>query len=266
MYAQCPECFTVYTLDAEVLGRGHGMVRCGHCTAVFDSLRTLVAQLPPIPFDHIPAHPNDAQPPQLNVPVYRPNPAQTTLEFDPDDRVRRLDHRPRPTHSTPHFARLTARQRTKRWPWVLGVVALALALTGQLGYAERARLLDHPLARPWLDRVCGLLHCELPPRHDVSELTLVSRAIRPHPSVPGALIISATLRNDGDFAQGYPVVEITLSDLDENRIAMRRFRPREYVSDPRAIGTGLAPGATASLVVEVQDPGKNAVAFEFKFL
>lgn len=268
MYTQCPECFTVYTLDADVLGRGHGMVRCGHCTAVFDTLRTLVSQLPPIPFDHIPAHPDEALPPQLTVPVYRPNPAQATLEFDPDDRLHRQDRRSheRRSPATPHFARLTTRAPTRRWPWMLGVGVLALALTAQIGYAERARLLDHPLARPWLDRGCALLHCELPPRHDVSELTLVSRDIRPHPSVPGALIISATLRNDGDFAQGFPTVEITLSDLDENRIAMRRFRAREYVSDPRAIGAGLAPGATAALVVEVQDPGKNAVAFEFKFL
>jgi hypothetical protein len=46
---------------------------------------------------------------------------------------------------------------------------------------------------------------------------------------------------------------------------MRRFRPRDYVNDPRIIATGLAPGATTALVFEVADPGKNAVAFEFKF-
>ena len=36
-------------------------------------------------------------------------------------------------------------------------------------------------------------------------------------------------------------------------------------SDPRAIAQGLAPGATTALVFEVADPGRNAVAFEFKF-
>ena len=46
---------------------------------------------------------------------------------------------------------------------------------------------------------------------------------------------------------------------------MRRFAPQEYLGDTRAIATGLAPGATAALVFEVADPGKNAVAFEFKF-
>ena len=42
-------------------------------------------------------------------------------------------------------------------------------------------------------------------------------------------------------------------------------RAQEYLGDTRAIATGLAPGATAALVFEVADPGKNAVAFEFKF-
>ena len=102
-------------------------------------------------------------------------------------------------------------------------------------------------------------------RHDPSTLELLSREIRPHPSVPSALIISATLRNDAKFTQAFPAVEITLSDLDENRIAMRRFAPQEYLGDTRAVATGLAPGGTAALVFEVADPGKNAVAFEFKF-
>jgi len=57
-----------------------------------------------------------------------------------------------------------------------------------------------------------------------------------------------------------------LSDLDENRIAMRRFQPQDYLGDSRSLGSGMAPGATAALVFEVADPGKNAVAFEFKFL
>src|SRR5262249_21503456 len=108
--------------------------------------------------------------------------------------------------------------------------------------------------------------CRMPLRHDTSQLQLLSRDIRPHPSVKNALIISATLRNDADFAQAFPAVEITLSDLDENRIAMRRFQPLEYLGDSRSAANGRAPAAPAALVVEVPDPAKNAVAFELKFL
>jgi len=261
MYAQCPECLTIFKLTGAELGAAHASVRCGHCSAVFDALRTLVDQLPPEPIGNLDTHPAHAAPPQLGLPVFRPNPGQAAL-FDPDDRPRTVAERP----VTPAFTRKRRRARAQRHgSWIFGSIVLLLALGAQVLWAERAQWLDDARARAWLDPACARIGCRLPPRHDASALELISRDIRPHPSVTGALIISATVRNDADFAQAFPVVEITLSDLDETRIAMRRFGPRDYVNDPRAIAAGLAPGASTALVFEVADPGKNAVAFEFKF-
>jgi predicted Zn finger-like uncharacterized protein len=266
MYSQCPECLTIYKVGATLLAQSHGSVRCGHCNAVFDALRTLTDQLPDESVRHLLAHPGDDPPPQLAVPAMRPTTGQQqTLLFDPDERPA---HAPaqRRAHA-PAFARVRGvRPVARNWPWTLGALGLLLSLLAQIGYAERAILLDDAHVRPLLDRTCAAIGCRLPLRHDPARLELLSRDIRPHPSVPNALIVSATLRNDADFAQAFPEVEITLSDLDENRIAMRRFRPQEYITDSRSLAAGLAPGATAALVFEVADPGKNAVAFEFKFL
>ena len=266
MYSQCPECLTIYKIGAALLAESHGSVRCGHCNAVFDALRTLTEQLPDESVRHLLAHAGDGAPPQLAVPAMRPTSGQQqALLFDPDERPTRTASARRP--HTPAFARTRRAQSvTRNWPWALGALALLLSLLAQIGYAERAILLDDAHVRPLLDRACTAVGCRLPLRHDPARLELLSRDIRPHPSVPDALIVSATLRNDADFAQAFPEVEITLSDLDENRIAMRRFRPQEYISDSRSLAAGLAPGATAALVFEVADPGKNAVAFEFKFL
>jgi len=261
MYTQCPECLTIYKISATTLAQAHGGVRCGHCAASFDALKTLVDSLPDESPRRLASHRDDAELPQLSVPALRPTQsAQPSLLFDPDERSR---HR----LPTPAFAR--SRQRaptTRNWPWSLGVVLLTLCLLAQTAYAERGILLNDAFVRPWLDRICDGLHCNLPLRHDPAKLELLSRDIRPHPSVANALIISATLRNDAKFAQAFPDVEITLSDLDENRVAMRRFRPREYLPNSQSLAAGLAPGATVALVFEVADPGKNAVAFEFKFL
>jgi predicted Zn finger-like uncharacterized protein len=266
MYSQCPECLTIYKVGASLLVESRGSMRCGHCNAVFDALRTLTEQLPEEPVQHLLMHPGDGAPPQLSVPALRPKPGeQQALLFDPDERPQRLSRSARP--HTPAFVRARrAPPTTRNWPWRVGVAALLMSLLAQIGYAERATLLDDAMARPWLESTCAHLGCRLPLRHDPGKLELLSRDIRPHPSVPHALIISATLRNDADFAQAFPAVEITLSDLDENRIAMRRFLPREYLPDSRSLAAGLAPGAAASLVFEVADPGKNAVAFEFRFL
>jgi len=271
MYTQCPECLTVYKVGANILSEGHGSARCGHCAAVFDTLRSLTEQLPGDPFQQLERRGNNEAPPQLTVPALRPTrnpPAQSQQPqsslFDPDERQRGTP--PRRPH-TPAFARAhRSAPRARSWPWALGTCALLLSLLAELAYAGRAELLDDARVRPLLDRACATFGCRLPLRRDPLQLHLLSRDIRPHPSVPNALIISATLRNDADFAQAFPAVEITLSDLDENRIAMRRFQPQDYLGDSRSLGGGMAPGATAALVFEVADPGKNAVAFEFKFL
>ncbi|MGN6654141.1 MAG: DUF3426 domain-containing protein, partial [Rhodanobacter sp.] len=80
-----------------------------------------------------------------------------------------------------------------------------------------------------------------------------------------ALMISASVRNDARFAQPYPVVTVTLSDAQGQRLAMRRLQPAEYLDDPATLRQGLAPGAVAVLLLEVKDPGDKAVAFEFGF-
>ncbi|MBN8726945.1 MAG: zinc-ribbon and DUF3426 domain-containing protein [Xanthomonadales bacterium] len=256
MYTQCPECSTVFKLDGASLAAAHGSVRCGHCAAVFDGLRSLATELPPEPFDRLPAWPLAAGPPQLGLPVYRPNPAQGALFAAPE-----REARPRP----PAFATRRARRPRRNGPWLAACALLLVALAAQAAWSERDRWLDAPRVRAWLDPACARLGCTLPLRRDAARLVLSSRDIRPHPSAPGALIISATLRNDAPFAQAYPTLKITLSNLDERRVAMRRFRPDEYIGDRRELAAGLGPGASSALAFEVVDPGQDAVAFEFDF-
>lgn len=264
MYAQCPECLTVYALDAAALAQGHGSVRCGHCTMVFDALPTLSETLPPEPFSGLPVQTPTDDPPQLVQPVFRPPPDFIVGSDAEDDASAPAPHAP--MVATPSFVR-HHRPRAKRGNrrWTAGCAVLTLLLLAQLGWANRAALAANANTRPILQHVCAALRCTLPPMQDLSKLTLLSRDIRPHPSVPNALIISATLRNDADFVQPYPLIRIALSDLDENPIAMRRFRPAEYIPDAKTRAAGLAPGTTVAVAFEVADPGKNAVAFEFGF-
>ena len=49
------------------------------------------------------------------------------------------------------------------------------------------------------------------------------------------------------------------------RVAMRRLQPPEYLDDDAILRRGLAPRANAVLLLEVEDPGDKAMAFEFGF-
>lgn len=140
-----------------------------------------------------------------------------------------------------------------------------LLLVIQLAWAERDTLIRNPTVGGWLRSSCAVLGCEVPLIAAPQQLQLLASNVQAHPSVASALMISASVRNDAIFAQPYPILTITLSDAQGQRIAMRRLQPREYLDDSAILRRGLAPGASAVLLLELEDPGDKAVAFEFNF-
>ena len=55
-----------------------------------------------------------------------------------------------------------------------------------------------------------------------------------------------------------------MTDLEQKQIARRRFLPSDYLVGDNA-GEGLRAETEVPLMLEVLDPGKKAVGFEFKF-
>lgn len=283
MYTQCPECLSVYSLDVHTFAQAHGHVMCGHCGAGFDSVATLTEQLPPEPFVELPVNEAALEPPCVDLVVYRPRAeppavisedpvvatASTTDDFTELVFAPRFAREPRarqPRHPRHSARRSRARASgARQWPWFVACTLLTLSLVVQLAWAERDPLLRNPAAGGWLRSSCNVLGCELPLIAAPQQLHLLASNVQAHPSVPGALMISASVRNDAAFAQPYPVLTITLSNAQGQRVAMRRLQPREYLDDSVLLRRGLAPGASAVLLLEVEDPGDKAVAFEFGF-
>jgi hypothetical protein len=153
----------------------------------------------------------------------------------------------------------------RRWPWVLVCAMLALALLLQLAWVGRDQLIRAPLFGSWLRGTCAMLDCRLPLVAAPRQLHLLASNVESHPNAAHALMISLSLRNEAAFAQPWPVVVVTLSDAQGHRLVMRRLLPTDYLDDPAVLHRGLAPGATTALLLEVQDPGDQAVAYEFGF-
>jgi len=172
---------------------------------------------------------------------------------------------PRPP---PRFARpppkLAPLDRAARWRLGLGLVALALLLPVQVVLADRVRLAANPDWRPLLEMVCARLGCTLPAWREPAAFVVLSREIQPHPSSPQALLVTASFRNEARWPQAWPVLELVLSDLDGQAIGLRRFQPVEYLGGTPS-RPSLAPGQSASLALEIVDPGHRAVSFEFDF-
>ena len=120
--------------------------------------------------------------------------------------------------------------------------------------------------KPWAKRVCALVSCaQAKVDVDLGAISLVSRNIRPHPGRDQALMISASMINANEQRLQFPVLEIKLSDLNGQIVAMRRFKPQEYVSD-EIIASGFVSNTLVPFSLEIESPGENAVAFEIGFV
>lgn len=161
----------------------------------------------------------------------------------------------------PKIAPLT---RAGRWRLGAALVLAGVLLVAQVVLADWDRFAAKPGWRPWMEQACATLGCTLPAWHEPTAFVVLSREIQPHPANPQALLVTASFRNDAAWTQAWPLLELALTDLDGQRIGLRRFQPREYLGgDPSR--EGLAPGQSATVALEILDPGNRAVAFEFDF-
>jgi len=171
-----------------------------------------------------------------------------------------------PEPASPVFVRPKERKPVQRARWLAWatVPLLALLLVLQFAIADRARLAADRDWRPRVLALCNVLGCSVPPWREPAALHLTSRELRPHPSVPGVLVVSATFRNDAAFAQPWPQLQLSLQNIDGESLGLRRFAPREYLGSTPATSM-IGAGQSASIRVEILDPGRRAVAFGFEF-
>lgn len=151
-----------------------------------------------------------------------------------------------------------------RLGWAFGSLVMIGVLVGQLAWFNRDTLALDPRWRPWLQTVCDSAGCALPALRDPHAIEMVDRNVQSHPQYQGALLITATLVNQATFAQPYPEVELSMTNLDQKRVASRRFLPGEYLDNGHLQGL-IPPGASVRLKLEIADPGQDAVGFEFEF-
>jgi predicted Zn finger-like uncharacterized protein len=273
MYVECPQCEALFRITSQDLTRADGLVRCGQCLEVFNGLDRLRALQPddePEAFDgtrheHEHEHEHDRTQFELTSPeevVLAETPAPSPE--DESDPGAQLESE---VLSDPGLAATDGgRQRRGGLIWGALNLLLILALGLQYVHAERRELYRYPELQPWLERMCALASCELPPRRDASRIELLNRNVYSHPNREGALMITATLVNTAPHPQPFPLVELTLSDLQGQIVALRRFRPAEYLSAQETAQNPMEPGVPAALKLEIRDPGSHALAFEFDFL
>ena len=101
---------------------------------------------------------------------------------------------------------------------------------------------------------------------DPQKVQLVSRDMHTHPTRSGILVLSLTLVNLAEHSQEFPQLEVTLLDAANQAVARRRLQPADYLRPGADIENGLAKDVYLPVLLELGDPGEQAVGFEIRFL
>jgi len=262
MYTHCPHCDTYFRITSAQLKSANGNVRCGRCFGAFNALRHLVDE-PPRQADK-PAPMSDT----LTEPKTTPQPGGLESTQAPTTAGKGNFKR---EHSQQLIDELqggeTGLNPSKRHLWALLSLPLAVLLLMQYSYFNLGQLAQQSQYRPALEILCKLTGCEVPLLRAPQQFTLVQRDIRAHQSKSDILVVKAVIHNQAGFAQPFPVMQLSMQDITGHTMTGRRFLPREYLVDATLnLDAGIGPNQSQQIMLELVDPGEEAVGFEFEFL
>jgi predicted Zn finger-like uncharacterized protein len=245
MFTRCPDCDAIYDVSVWQIAQAAGSVRCGRCHKKFQSLEQL--------FDHRPEPGEQAI--EIADPVAIPVLGQELPAVEQDDYAAYDHWKVEPTAKV-------------GWRLVWGTLLFVLIGTTLANIAVTFK--EPLLAQAKIRQVAEYFDLVDPEavelKADPSQIQMVNSDIQPHPTVGNALILRATLVNTATLRQAYPVLEITLFDLHRKPMGMRSFQPAEYLDAASDPALGFSPGVYLPVVLEMNDPGPEAVGFEIRFL
>lgn len=262
MQTRCPECNTLFQLNESDLSASNAQVQCGHCFHIFQAkteeqdtfqlveevntadidINTFADGIDEIPQEEI------IKPDKFSTPAFEQNVMVDDI-VPPELRQQ--------TNSSSFLVKTV---------WSIGILCLTLAACAQLLYFKRTELTRNTDLRPYLTQLCELAKCEIPELKDISRLELSSKNVYSHPNVDNSLMITAVIVNQASFAQAFPTLQVSFTNLVGDIIMARQFNPGEYLDTNEDKLSDMQPGLPIQIILEVIDPGNNATAYEFSFI
>lgn len=262
---QCPECTTRFKVSEEQLAAHDGLVRCGRCHEVFNAREHLQDEEPspqlslPIEEQAIPEAPaieeTSSLPEETNAEItveatetdLTPIPNVPGLEEEVLTLAQQVDVIEELTEEVPAPA-----PRKHLWIGVLVSVLLVLTLVAQTAYIYRVELAAHlPGLKPLLTQYCELMGCTVELPRQAESMSIESSELESDSVQANLITLHALLHNRAPYAQAYPNLELTLTDMQDAAIARRVFQPADYLKVGDDMQKGLAANRELALALRM---------------
>lgn len=281
--ARCPSCQSAFFVSAAQGKVANNLVRCGRCGHVFCVLENLSESLPEPEVE--PASPETDI--ELDT-VIEEALGDSDASFATIDRAGKngsdkegatggsvaLDDAPVSNLGLPNLAaRLpddfdldsgSTKKKDLRRQLSLALVIVLVALIGLGGQFVFFKLpaLSQELAyRPWLQKFCSLLPCELDAYSEHSLISVERLQVRAHPSLEGVLVVELVLTNRASLEQAYPPLLLRFDDLSGDQVAARRLSAEEYLPRSLRANRPMPIDKAVSIKLSILDPGERALSY-----
>ena len=243
---RCPNCGTAFRVQPVQLSARGGKVRCGKCTHVFDGVAALIAE--------------GAQTAQAET-----EPSPQLALFAASRKGPLAGGGEAANEEVPVADFLEEAPPSRRsLSLAFGVVLLLIALAAQSAHYFRTEIaVLIPATRPYLAAACATLRCDLRLPRRPKLMAIESSDLQADGRRENLIVLNAVLRNQAQFAQEYPALELTLTDERDEAVARRVLMPADYLAGlpPEHIVRGIGAGADAPLRVYFDTGGLRAIGY-----
>jgi predicted Zn finger-like uncharacterized protein len=280
---QCPECHALFRVSDGQMRLAQGQVRCGACLTVFDahshSLQRVdsaqqstpapqaAPQLSPAASAPVESSPGSYATQGSNARVVQfkatpePQSEATQPKVDPA-LIPQIDINAEPIvlhNNEPQEANPVAVLF-----WTLCSLIAFAALIGQYLWFERATLAHQPALAPYYQIACERLRCDLNANQGLANLEPDQVVVRPHQQFTDLISLAIRIRNEAAFAQPYPAIEVSFTDLKGNLVSRRTFQPGQYLGTNVDGPARLPAGLDIEVTLPLTTPGPEAVSYEIR--
>jgi len=261
LITRCPACLTLFKVVSDQLRVSGGWVRCGQCDEIFDASQHLLSDTAEAPVPLVDSrrdaaatdHGSEEAP--IESASWPPKPVAQAVP----EQTQFRDSEPERFVESNDVTFLRNKAANSRWQKpiirvILSflILALLLALTGQIVFHERNRIVAlQPALRPWLQAFCRPLNCGLSALQDKNSIVIDSASFTK--ATGDSYRLNFILKNTADTTLAVPAVELTLTDSADQPVVRRVLLPSEL----ELAADTLAPGAerSTSLVMAVKLAG-----------
>ena len=119
---------------------------------------------------------------------------------------------------------------------LFGFVLVALLVLQVLVQQRDSLAAFAPALKPWIQKLCEQLHCEVAPLRSMESLVIDSSSF--NKVTPDLYRLAFTFKNSGAVAIAMPSLEVTLTDSQDQALVRRVLTPAQFGSTSGLLGAG----------------------------